>query len=466
MRPNLHRRRPPGHVWLGPLTEGGRGFHPLLLFLPQPTTPMHIPTAAKGAHGVPGMRPDGLEHEARAGMIGGSGGARTRGPHPQAKPPENVSGSPSFRPSSWAQVRRLAETTPADRNRYVDFLRAVSICVVVVGHWLMAAPTVETGLAFTLSDLLQVQPWTQWLTWVFQVMPIFFVVGGYANAVSWESAQARGDGYDQWVSQRLQRLVRPVIPFILAWCAFAFVARWAGLGRRIVDTGSVAAFVPTWFLAAYVVLVLLAPAMYRLWRSFGMTSFWTLVAGAAVVDVVARMPGLPWLSWVNYVFVWLAIHQLGFAWRDGAFTEGRRALSFALGGFAALVVLKGLAGYPTSMVTVPGDTAANSNPPTLALLALGVMQSGFLLALQSRVRPWLERPTPWSLTVFVNGIIMTVYLWHATVMVFLVGLLEWPGGIGLHLDPGTVVWWATRIPWILALSVLLAGVLAKRSVCL
>lgn len=346
------------------------------------------------------------------------------------------------------------------RNRYVDFLRAVSIGVVVVGHWLMAAPTVETGLAFTLSDMLRVQPWTQWLTWVFQVMPIFFVVGGYANAVSWASAQARGEGYDHWVSRRLQRLVRPVIPFILAWCAFAFVARWVGLGQRIVDTGSAAAFLPTWFLAVYVVVILLAPMMHRLWMSSEMTSFWTLVAGAAVVDVLARLLGLSWISWTNYVFVWLAVHQLGFAWHDGAFNQPTRASSFALGGFAALVVLKGLAGYPTSMVTVPGETAANSNPPTLALLALGVTQSGLLLAFQARARRWLDGSTPWSVTVFVNGIVMTVYLWHATVMVFLVGFLEWPGGIGLRLAPGSGGWWATRIPWLLVLLALLAGVVA------
>jgi hypothetical protein len=61
--------------------------------------------------------------------------------------------------------------------------------------------------------------------------------------------------------------------------------------------------------------------------------------------------------------------------------------------------------------------------------------------------------------VFVNGIIMTVYLWHATLMVLLVGLLEWPGGIGLRLAPGTGAWWATRIPWLLALLAMLAGLL-------
>ena len=80
---------------------------------------------------------------------------------------------------------------PATRNRYVDGLRAISIAVVVVGHWLMAAPTVASGVRFTLSDMLHVAPWTQWLTWIFQVMPLFFIVGGYANAASLESARRR-----------------------------------------------------------------------------------------------------------------------------------------------------------------------------------------------------------------------------------------------------------------------------------
>ncbi len=32
----------------------------------------------------------------------------------------------------------MAERTPADRDRYVDFLRAFSIATVVLGHWFIA----------------------------------------------------------------------------------------------------------------------------------------------------------------------------------------------------------------------------------------------------------------------------------------------------------------------------------------
>ena len=38
----------------------------------------------------------------------------------------------------WALAHDMATKTPPDRNRYVDFLRAISILFVILGHWLIA----------------------------------------------------------------------------------------------------------------------------------------------------------------------------------------------------------------------------------------------------------------------------------------------------------------------------------------
>jgi hypothetical protein len=81
------------------------------------------------------------------------------------------------RRSAWRQARQLARRTPEARHRYVDLLRAASITVAVIGRWLMAAPWVEDG-ELRLGDMLHLAPWSQWMTWVFQVMSVFFVVGG------------------------------------------------------------------------------------------------------------------------------------------------------------------------------------------------------------------------------------------------------------------------------------------------
>ena len=55
----------------------------------------------------------------------------------------------------WGNAKDLAAKTPESRNRYVDFLRAASILVVVIGHWLIATVyyqngSIEPGSGFSL----------------------------------------------------------------------------------------------------------------------------------------------------------------------------------------------------------------------------------------------------------------------------------------------------------------------------
>ena len=141
------------------------------------------------------------------------------------------------RPGRWAQAQTLAIQTPDSRNRYVDFLRALSILAVISGHWLMAAPYIVNG-DLTFANMLDVEPWTRWLTWGFQVMPIFFLVGGYANGVSWDAAIRDGRGYSDWLVNRLERLIAPVLPLVLVWIAICGVGNVFGIPPDILTIAS------------------------------------------------------------------------------------------------------------------------------------------------------------------------------------------------------------------------------------
>jgi fucose 4-O-acetylase-like acetyltransferase len=354
---------------------------------------------------------------------------------------------PRRRSGAWQRARELAARTPVRRNRDVDFLRAASITVVVVGHWLMAAPAVDRG-DLTLSDMLEVAPWSQWLTWVLQVMPLFFIVGGYANHASWEAARRSGRGYGAWLGARLRRLIGPVVPLVALWAVMAAAARRVGVEDETIRIGSDAAFTPTWFLAVYVMVVVVVPATHAFWRRFGILSFWAFALAAAAVDALAFGAGLGWLRWGNFAFVWLGVHQLGYAWRAGSLSGRGVALAGAVGALALLFALVYLASYPVSMVTVPGQEVSNSRPPTLALLALGVLQGGLVRLFERPARRWLESARPWAATVLVNGIIMTLYLWHVTALVWVVGVADALGGFGLGLRPGSAEWWLARPLWI------------------
>ena len=71
-------------------------------------------------------------------------------------------------------TREIAENTPATRNRVIDFWRALAICVVVFAHWLAASIWLRANGEITLMNSLEWIPYSVWLTWIFQVMPIFF----------------------------------------------------------------------------------------------------------------------------------------------------------------------------------------------------------------------------------------------------------------------------------------------------
>jgi hypothetical protein len=127
-----------------------------------------------------------------------------------------------------------------------------------------------------------------------------------------------------------------------------------------------------------------------------------------------------------------------------------------LGGLVTMVVLVKFLGYPISMVSVPGESVSNSRPPSLAMLALGMLHGGLVLSLEGPARRLLHRARVWATTILVNGTIMSVYLWHMTAVVLLIGLLNLLGGTGLRIEPGTKEWWITRPVWMAALAVALA----------
>ena len=358
--------------------------------------------------------------------------------------------------SQWSRALSLASQTPASRNRYVDFLRALSISAVILGHWIIAAPWIEDG-RLKLDHMLALQPWTQWLTLGFQVMPVFFLVGGYSNAASWDAARRTGTPYGTWVASRARRLIGPTIPLVLAWAAMAFVFRQFGVSYEMIRHGSMLALVPMWFLAVYLLVVLLVPVTYAAWTRFGMGSFWVPVALAIVFDVLRFRDGHhPGIAIINYLFVWTSIHQLGYLWRDGRFAGPRQALPWLLGGSLCWVLLTRYGPYPISMVGVPGDAISNTTPPDVLLLAFGVAQAGLVLAMERPMRRFLDGQRAWAGTILVNGTIMTVYLWHLTVLALLIGLANLVGGIGLHLVPGTGQWWLARLPWFAVMSAGLA----------
>jgi fucose 4-O-acetylase-like acetyltransferase len=347
-----------------------------------------------------------------------------------------------------SSARELAEATPATRNRYVDLLRSSSITLVVIGHWLLAVLGFRDG-SFVGENLLELAPDLQIATWIFQVMPIFFLVGGYTNAISWESASSRGESYGGWLRARCTRLLRPAVWFVAFWTVLPMLAVAVALPSSMARVGGEEVALPLWFLSIYVLVVAAAPGLQALHRRFGPALLVALAVGAIATDAVHYGLDQAWISVANYAFVWLAMFELGFLWRDGRLTARLRIpWTMLAGGLATAIVLVSWFDYPISMITLSKADRSNAFPPSLALLALGVAQSGLVLLLGDAANRWLERPRAWLAVVVSNSMIMTFYLWNMSAVV-LAAVLVFPTGIAPQPEPLSAAWWWLRPAWLL-----------------
>ncbi|MFA9446808.1 acyltransferase [Egicoccus sp. AB-alg6-2] len=352
-----------------------------------------------------------------------------------------------------------ATTTTGDRDRVVDLVRAVSLLVVAFGHWLLAGVWMDSAGGVQVDHLLAAAPWTRWVTWAAQVIGLFMLAGAYANATSWRNHTARGGGYGGWLTGRFLRLLGPTLPFVAFWVPTAWVLGRAGLVEpAVLRQATQVVAVPVWFLAVYVLLVAATPALLAWHDRAGVRVLAAIVAAAVVVEVVSRGLGVEVVGWLQFPLVWGAVHQFGFFWQDGRLrAAGRRTwVALAVVGFGGLLLVTSVLDlYPVSMVGVPGEVRSNNTPPSLAIVLLACAHLGVLMLAHARLTSWLARPTVWRATGRLGAMSMSVYLWHLSVMVAVLGAaVVLPGGARLLSAPAnSPTWWATRPGWLLTYTV-------------
>ena len=109
--------------------------------------------------------------------------------------------------------------------------------LVVIGHWLLSVMTYRDG-QFGRDDPLVVLPWTQWLTWLFQVVPVFLAVAGFASAVSWARLVAGGAvSRQQWIRRRVARILGPTAVYAAFVLAVTVALMLAGISPRVLELG-------------------------------------------------------------------------------------------------------------------------------------------------------------------------------------------------------------------------------------
>lgn len=355
---------------------------------------------------------------------------------------------------STATSDSKTRSVPEGRDLTLDLARVVCVILVVFVHILFTGVGRGPDGSLLIERTVEAQSWFTAASWIANIMPLFFVVGGYAARAGWRSASARGDTAADFVRVRLIRLARPALPLFVFFALTLGATRMLGIDPALVDTIAIGVGSPLWFLAAYMIVQALAPVMMRLHERHGAWVLLGLLAGAVLVDtfrftVVGGFLGIQPVAGTGYglgqelfgipniVFVWLFAQQIGFFLFDGWFASRRwwQLSLLIVAGYAALWGLVSLGGYSWNML-------GNQWPPTTAMVVLAVIQAAALTLLHSPLTALMRSRAAQGVVFVIGSRLMTIYLWHLPMIMVLIGVqLVLP--IPLPL-PGSAVWWWTR----------------------
>lgn len=334
-------------------------------------------------------------------------------------------------------------TESESREPYVDFLRAVSLLVVVLWHWAF------TILRWTPSGPQPTNPlgffsglWI--LTWLLQVLPVFFYIGGHVHLMSWQHAQSRGEHIAPYLWRHVKQLLLPACALILTWAVLGLVLG-SVFNLRWIRGAVMLIISPLWFLAVYVALLVLLPVTVWLHRRFDVLVLVWLGGIAMLVDVLRLRYGYGWVGWINMGAVWGLAYQSGFFYRRIVDAPRRRGLALMWAGLFALMglVFSGL--YPGSMVGVPGDRLSNMAPPTFVIVALLAFQVGLVALLRPALERRLAKPRWRQASGLMNRFALPLFLFHTTGMAIARAIVYFAIDRGISDDRAPdLVWWAER----------------------
>jgi hypothetical protein len=300
----------------------------------------------------------------------------------------------------------VIDGTAPDRDRSIDVARLSALLVVMFGHCAMLLATIDADgvhIGNTLGAIPRLAP----VTWVLQVMPLFFFAGAAAGIFSWRAGMSWGN----WLFTRSQRLCRPAFWYLGAWTVALIAVRLVMGAESAAALGNESVAL-LWFLGTYLVVLAFVPALARLrsGRSAALVVA-VLIAVAAIGDVARIATHNAAAGAANLLVAWLIPMVIGAAYARRLVTV-RAALTVAAVALAAQVALAVFGPYDVSLVVTGAERMSNVTPPTLLLALQCIWMPAVFIAAAGTVRRWVQYPWVWYLVAVGNGGAMTLYLWH------------------------------------------------------
>ena len=325
---------------------------------------------------------------------------------------------PNFK--SLRSVFNEASKTSISRERFIDFTKVIGLLFLIVNSFLFLRLEESSGELFVTNLSAESQSLIV-ISWFTAGMSLFFFSMGFNNLIAWYSNVGRDGSQWNYLVDRINTLLGPVLVWIFSsTIVLNILSRSSNFPNYLTtsEDGIMPSieFIlwPLWLVSIYLVMVLFAPLTIFLHKKYPYATVLTLFTMTVLIDNIEFSLNFSYIKLFNYLFFWIAIHQLGYFYADGKIQEVNvnvfRYLTVFSYGYLFYQI--SVSNKYLSLASYRLSSLNNEDPPTTLYLVASIGLISLAFTLKNLIEKMLSNQKIWLLISHIHANIYTIYLWH------------------------------------------------------
>ena len=325
---------------------------------------------------------------------------------------------PNFK--SMRSVFNEASKTSISRERFIDFTKVIGLLFLIVNSFLFLRLEESSGELFVTNLSAESQSLIV-ISWFTAGMSLFFFSMGFNNLIAWYSNVGRDGSQWNYLVDRINTLLGPVLVWIFSsTIVLNILSRSSNFPNYLTtsEDGIMPSieFIlwPLWLVSIYLVMVLFAPLTIFLHKKYPYATVLTLFTMTVLIDNIEFSLNFSYIKLFNYLFFWIAIHQLGYFYADGKIQEVNvnvfRYLTVFSYGYLFYQI--SVSNKYLSLASYRLSSLNNEDPPTTLYLVASIGLISLAFTLKNLIEKMLSNQKIWLLISHIHANIYTIYLWH------------------------------------------------------
>jgi hypothetical protein len=161
-------------------------------------------------------------------------------------------------------------------------------------------------------------------------------------------------------------------------------------------------------------MVLFAPLTIFLHKKYPYATVFTLFTITVLIDNIDFSLNFSYIKLFNYLFFWIAIHQLGYFYADGKIQVINKNVFryITVIAYGYLFYQINVSEKYLSLASYRLSSLNNEDPPTTLYLIASIGLISFVFTFKTLIEKLLSNQKLWLLISHVHANIYTIYLWH------------------------------------------------------